>query len=59
MSVAQHRLNWAVNATKRAALEDEVFGKRVLTTDRDDWPIVDIVAGYRSQSEIEFAFRQL
>jgi len=56
---AQHRLTWAVNPTKRQALEDELFGKRVLTTDNDDWTVPDIVAGYRSQSEIEFGFRQL
>ena len=36
-----------------------MFGKRVLITDRDDWPIAEVVAGYRSQSEAEFAFRQL
>ena len=36
-----------------------MFGKRVLITDRDDWPIADVVAGYRSQSEAEFGFRQL
>ena len=31
----------------------------MLITDHDDWPIADVVAGYRSQSEAEFAFRQL
>jgi hypothetical protein len=36
-----------------------VLGKRVLITDREDWPIADVVAGYRSQSEAEFGFRQL
>ena len=36
-----------------------MFGKRVLITDRDDWPVADVVAGYRSQSEAEFGFRQL
>jgi transposase len=56
---AAHRLSWAVNTANRAALEDEVFGKRILLTDHDHWPIVDVVAGYRSQSEIEFGFRQL
>ena len=43
----------------RAALEDEIFGKHVLITDHDDWPVAEVVAGYRSQSEAEFAFRQL
>ena len=28
-------------------------------TDRDQWPTADVVAGYRSQSEAEFGFRQL
>ena len=48
-----------MNDTKREALENNVFGKRILITDHDDWPVADVVAGYRSQSEIEFGFRQL
>ena len=36
-----------------------MFGKRILLTARRDWTIADVVAGYRSQSEIEFGFRQL
>jgi transposase len=28
-------------------------------TDRDQWSTADVVAGYRSQSEAEFGFRQL
>ena len=43
----------------RAALEEEIFGKHVLITDHDDWPVAEVVAGYRSQSEAEFSFRQL
>jgi hypothetical protein len=56
---AEHRLAWQIDQNARAALEDELFGKRVLVTDRDDWPVVDVVAGYRSQSDAEFGFRQL
>jgi transposase len=56
---ADRELTWAVNATKRQALEENIFGKRILITDHDDWPVADVVAGYRSQSEIEFGFRQL
>ena len=59
---AEHRLTWTINATKRKTLETRVFGKRILITDHDDptaWPVTDVVAGYRSQSEIEFGFRQL
>jgi transposase len=31
----------------------------VLITDHDDWPVPEVIAGYRSQSEAEFSFRQL
>jgi transposase len=56
---AEHRLTWTIDQDARAALEDELFGKRVLVTDHDNWPVVDVVAGYRSQSDAEFGFRQL
>jgi transposase len=56
---AEHRLTWRIDQAARDALEAEVFGKRVLVTDHDDWPIAEVVAAYRSQSEAEFGFRQL
>ena len=31
----------------------------MLITDHDDWPVPDVIAGYRSQSEAEFSFRQM
>ena len=55
----EHRLSFHIDDQARAELETEQFGKRVLITDRDDWPVAEVVAGYRSQSEAEFAFRQL
>ena len=55
---ADRELTWTINPDKRKVLEERVFGKRILITDQD-WPIVDVVAAYRSQSEIEFGFRQL
>jgi transposase len=58
-SPAQHRLSFRVDQAARTALEAEVFGKRVLITDHEDWPLADVVAGYRSQSDAEFSFRQL
>jgi transposase len=58
-SPAEHRLSFHVDHAARTALEDEVFGKRVLITDREDWPVAEVVAGYRSQSDAEFSFRQL
>jgi transposase len=56
---ADHRLTWTINDKKRQALEENIFGKRILISDHDDWAVADVVAGYRSQSEIEFGFRQL
>lgn len=31
----------------------------MLITDREDWSVAEVVAGYRSQSDAEFSFRQL
>jgi len=56
---ASLRLTWNLDPAARARLEDELFGKHVLITDHDDWPVAQVVAGYRSQSEAEFSFRQL
>jgi transposase len=53
------RLTWHPDPGARAELEDEIFGKHVLITSHDDWPVTEVVAGYRSQSEAEFGFRQL
>ena len=53
------RLSWSIDPVARQELEDEIFGKHVLITSHDDWPAAEIIAGYRSQSEAEFSFRQL
>ena len=53
------RLTWNIDVAARAALEEEIFGKHVLITGHDDWPVPEVVAGYRSQSEAEFSFRQM
>ena len=56
---AQLRLTWRTKPTARAALEDEVFGKRILVTDKDREPKAVIVADYRSQEAAEADFRQM
>ncbi len=56
---AEHRLTVTVDTQAQDALEAEVFGKRILLTPREDWTIAEVVAGYRSQSDAEFSFRQL
>jgi transposase len=53
------RLTWSADPDARAALEEEIFGKHVLITSHDNWPAAEVIAGYRSQSEAEFSFRQM
>lgn len=53
------RLDWRIDDHARAALEDRLFGKRILITDRHTWSTTEVIAGYRSQSDAEFGFRQL
>jgi transposase len=54
-----HRLTWHIDEDAHASLEEELFGKHVLITDHDHWPVADVIAAYRSQSEAEFSFRQV
>ena len=56
---ADLRLSVTVDTTARKALETRLFGKRILFTNRDTWPVAEIVAAYRSQSGVESGFRQL
>lgn len=56
---AELRLSWSIDPAARTDLETEIFGKRILVTDHDDWSLSEIIAGYRSQSDVESSFRQL
>jgi transposase len=56
---ADLRLSFAIDAAARKALEARLFGKRILFTNRDTRPAAEVVAAYRSQSGVEFGFRQL
>jgi transposase len=53
------RLVFRTKPKALAELHDELFGKRILFTDRDEWSTAEIVAAYRSQSEVEADFRQM
>jgi len=55
----QLRLTVGTDTRARTKLETQIFGKRILFTNRDDWPVADVVAAYRSQNEVESGFRQL
>ena len=56
---AQLRLTWRTDTRARNRLEDRIFGKRILFTNREHWPVGDVVAAYRSQNEVEAGFRQM
>jgi transposase len=56
---ATMRLTWHIDPAARKTLETEIFGKRLLVTDHDNWTTADVVAGYRSQNDVESGFRQL
>jgi len=53
------RLRYEVDAEALDHLQREVFGKRILITDRHDWSDQEILLAYRGQSHVEAAFRQL
>jgi transposase len=56
---AELRLTWRIDTRARTRLQRRIFGKRILFTNRDTWTVADIVAGYRSQSEVESGYRQM
>jgi transposase len=52
-------LTFEVHEESRRQLEEELFGKRILFSDREDWSIADVVGAYRSQHHVESDFHQL
>lgn len=52
------RLRYWVDEQARAHLETEVFGKRILLTNRDEWPTEDIVLADLGQHHVEAVFRE-
>jgi transposase len=53
------RLRFHINRRALARLDRELFGKRLIFTDRDEWTNDQIVAAYRAQSRAERGFRQM
>jgi transposase len=60
-SPAELRLGFSTDETARAALEEELFGKRILFSDKTpkEASTAVIVAEYRSQETVESDFRQM
>lgn len=52
-------LAWSVDESALERLRVRELGKRIIFTDRASWSTADIVVAYRSQWEVEAAFRQL
>jgi transposase len=52
------RLAWRIDTHAQAALEEEIFGKPILITDHNDWPLHQVIDAYRSQEYLEAGFRQ-
>jgi transposase len=52
-------LSFTTDAAALARLLSKQLGKTILFTDNADWTDAEIVLGYRSQSQIEDAFRQM
>jgi len=55
---SEFRLTFRTDHNARKRLEDRIFGKRILFTNRTKWSVAEVVAAYRSQSEVEAGFRQ-
>lgn len=56
---AELRLTWRTDTRARKRLEERIFGKRILFTNRATWTPAEVVGAYRSQNEVEASFRQM
>src|ERR1700687_4464766 len=52
------RMRYEIDAAALTQLQNELYGKRILITDRSDWSDEQILLAYRGQSECEEVFRQ-
>lgn len=52
-------LTWTLDEAALERLHERELGKRIIFTDRHRWTTPEIVRAYRSQWEVEAAFRQL
>jgi len=55
----EDRLAYWVDDAALQHLKTEVFGKRIVVTNREEWSTEDIILAYRGQSRVEAVFRQL
>lgn len=53
------QLHWQVDERALARLRSELFGKQLLTTDHDDWPVPQVITAYRARYHLESTLRYL
>lgn len=53
------RLRWSVDDRAVGRLRDELLGKQLLVTDREDWSAARVITAYRSRYRLESTVRQL
>jgi transposase len=53
-----NRLEYWVDEPALSRLHSDLFGKRIVVTNRDQWTTEDILLAYRGQSHVEEVFRQ-
>ncbi|HVW40932.1 MAG TPA: transposase [Amycolatopsis sp.] len=53
------RLEYRIDEAARARLHEEFFGKQLLVTDHDDWPVLDVITAYRARFRLDSTFRML
>jgi hypothetical protein len=56
---AELRLHARLDEAARVRLDQEFFGKQLLVTDRDDWPVADVITAYRARYHLDSTFRVL
>lgn len=54
-----HALSYGINSAVYRHLTEEVFGKKILVTCRDEWTEAEIIEAYCGQSHVERVFRHL
>lgn len=57
LSDGRFDIDWEIDPVKYRFVTENLFGKRILVTDRNDWPEEEIIAAYFGQSNVERVFK--
>lgn len=52
-------LTWQLDERAHARLRTQVFGKQLLVTDHEDWPLAQVITAYRTRYHLESTARYL